>query len=36
VTALAMGYLALDQTPSPLQLAGVALILIGVATQDRT
>jgi inner membrane transporter RhtA len=36
VTALAMGYLALDQTPSPLQLAGVALILIGVATQDRS
>jgi inner membrane transporter RhtA len=36
VTALAMGYIALGQTPSPLQLAGVALILIGVATQDRS
>jgi len=36
VTALAMGAVALDQTPSPAELAGVVLILAGLIVQDRT
>ncbi len=35
VTALAVGWLALDQQPSGIELAGVALVLVGVATQER-
>jgi inner membrane transporter RhtA len=36
VSALTLGYIALDQTPSNLQFVGVALILGGVTSQDRT
>jgi inner membrane transporter RhtA len=36
VTALAMGAIALDQRPTPAELLGVAFILAGVITQDRT
>jgi inner membrane transporter RhtA len=35
VTALAFGWLALDQTPSGLELGGIALVLAGVALQER-
>ena len=35
VTALAVGWIALDQQPSGLELVGVALVLVGVATQER-
>jgi inner membrane transporter RhtA len=35
VTALAFGWLALDQTPSALELAGIALVLAGVVLQER-
>lgn len=35
VTALAFGWIALDQTPSGLELAGIALVLAGVALQER-
>ncbi len=35
VTALAVGWIALDQQPSAIELAGVALVLVGVATQER-
>ncbi len=35
VTAVAIGWIALDQAPSPLDLAGIALVLAGVALQDR-
>ncbi|MEO1055434.1 MAG: EamA family transporter [Actinomycetota bacterium] len=35
VTAVAIGWMALGQTPSGLELLGVALVLVGVATQER-
>jgi inner membrane transporter RhtA len=35
VTALVIGWIALDQRPSGLELAGIALILVGVGFQDR-
>lgn len=35
VTALFVGWLALGQTPSRLDLAGIGLVLVGVALQDR-
>jgi inner membrane transporter RhtA len=35
VTALFVGWIALDQRPSPLDLCGIALVLIGVALQER-
>lgn len=36
VTALVMGAIALNQTPTPAELAGVVLILAGLIVQDRT
>lgn len=35
VTAVAVGWIALDQAPSPLDLAGIGLVLVGVAIQER-
>ena len=35
VTAVAIGWLALDQRPSGLDAAGIALVLVGVALQER-
>jgi inner membrane transporter RhtA len=35
VTALVIGFLALDQRPSAIDLVGVALVLTGVMIQDR-
>jgi inner membrane transporter RhtA len=35
VTALAVGWVALDQEPGALDLAGMALVLAGVAIQER-
>ena len=35
VTALAVGWIALDQEPSAIELVGVGLVLVGVATQER-
>jgi inner membrane transporter RhtA len=35
VTAVAFGWIALDQVPSGLELAGIALVLAGVALQER-
>ena len=35
VTAVAFGWLILDQRPSPLDAIGIALVLIGVAVQER-
>jgi inner membrane transporter RhtA len=35
VTALLVGWIALDQRPSALDVGGIALVLIGVAIQDR-
>jgi drug/metabolite transporter (DMT)-like permease len=35
VTAVAFGWIALDQVPSALELAGIALVLAGVALQER-
>jgi inner membrane transporter RhtA len=35
VTAVLMGWLVLDQRPSVLDLAGIALVLAGVALQER-
>ncbi len=35
VTALLVGWIALDQRPSVLDVGGIALVLIGVAIQDR-
>jgi inner membrane transporter RhtA len=35
VTAVAIGWIALDQAPAPLDLAGIALVLAGVVLQDR-
>ncbi len=35
VTAVLMGWLVLDQRPSPLDLAGIALVLAGVVLQER-
>ncbi len=35
VTALAFGWIALDQTPSSVDLVGIALVLVGVALQER-
>lgn len=35
VTALFVGWVALDQHPSGIELLGVALVLVGVATQER-
>ena len=35
VTALAVGWIALDQVPGPIDLVGVGLVLVGVALQER-
>ena len=35
VTAVFVGWVALDQRPSALDLAGIALVLVGVALQER-
>ncbi len=35
VTAMVIGFLALDQTPSTIDLIGMALVLVGVAVQER-
>jgi inner membrane transporter RhtA len=35
VTALAVGWIALDQQPSAIDLTGMALVLAGVALQER-
>ncbi|MGH9134800.1 MAG: EamA family transporter, partial [Ilumatobacteraceae bacterium] len=35
VTALAVGWIALDQRPTAVDLAGIALVLTGVAMQER-
>ena len=35
VTAVFVGWLALDQTPSTLDLTGIGLVLVGVALQER-
>ena len=35
VTALAVGWIALDQQPSGIEFAGMALVLVGVAVQER-
>ena len=35
VTAVVIGWIALDQRPSGLDLAGIALVLLGVIFQDR-
>ncbi len=35
VTAVAIGWIALDQAPSALDAAGIALVLTGVALQER-
>lgn len=35
VTAVFIGWIALDQTPSVLDLAGIGLVLVGVALQER-
>ncbi len=35
VTALFVGWIALDQQPSAIELIGVALVLVGVAVQER-
>jgi inner membrane transporter RhtA len=35
VTAVAFGWIALDQAPSGIELAGIALVLAGVALQER-
>ena len=35
VTAVFVGWVALGQTPSPLDLAGIGLVLVGVAVQER-
>jgi len=35
VTAVAIGWIALDQAPSPLDLGGIALVLAGVVLQER-
>lgn len=35
VTAALMGWIFLDQPPSPIDLGGIALVLVGVAVQER-
>jgi inner membrane transporter RhtA len=35
VTAVAFGWIVLDQAPSGLDLAGISLVLVGVAIQER-
>ena len=35
VTAVIIGWIALDQRPSALDIAGIALVLAGVALQER-
>jgi len=35
VTAVAFGWALLDQAPSGLDLAGIALVLVGVTLQER-
>ncbi|NND74522.1 MAG: EamA family transporter, partial [Ilumatobacter sp.] len=35
VTASLVGWIALDQRPSGLDVAGIALVLVGVAVQER-
>jgi inner membrane transporter RhtA len=35
VTAVAVGWIVLDQAPSALELGGIALVLVGVAVQER-
>jgi inner membrane transporter RhtA len=35
VTAMTIGFIALGQVPTPIDLVGVALVLSGVITQER-
>ena len=35
VTALVVGWVALDQRPSAVDLVGISLVLVGVALQER-
>ena len=35
VTAMVVGFVALDQTPSAMDLMGMSLVLVGVAIQER-
>jgi inner membrane transporter RhtA len=35
VTAVAFGWIALDQVPSTVEIAGIALVLVGVVLQQR-
>ena len=35
VTAMIVGYIALDQRPTPIDLIGAALVIVGVVTQER-
>jgi inner membrane transporter RhtA len=35
VTAVAFGWIALDQVPSTVEVAGIALVLVGVVLQQR-
>ncbi|MFM2070875.1 MAG: hypothetical protein RLZZ623_1138 [Actinomycetota bacterium] len=35
VTAVVVGWIALDQTPTPIDLIGASLVIIGVLVQDR-
>ncbi|CAB4961565.1 unannotated protein [freshwater metagenome] len=35
VTAMVVGFMALSQTPSVLDLLGATLVIIGVAAQER-
>jgi inner membrane transporter RhtA len=35
VTAVAVGWIALEQTPTPIDLIGASLVIIGVLVQDR-
>ncbi len=35
VTAVVIGWIVLDQRPSALDLAGIALVLVGVVLQER-
>lgn len=35
VTAMVIGFIALDQTPSSIDLIGITLVLAGVAFQER-
>jgi inner membrane transporter RhtA len=35
VTAVVFGWIGLDQVPSPVEFAGIALVLAGVVLQER-